>query len=340
MIQVPVSSVRGRVLFGAALWTIGLVMLLAVAMTVTHGRWQAPSIAMHTAILLVLAGGCMAAGLSFVRGALVPFDRLRLRLAGVRKGRERRLGGEYPAEVQPLVDELNALLEHGERAVEIANAKAGDLAHGLKTPLAVLSNEAERLEAGGDVELAATIAQQVDRMKRQVEYHLAHARAVASGSARGTETPIREPVEGLVRTLLRLHAHRGLAIETSIEPGHAFRGRREDLEEMLGNVLDNACKWGKSRVSIHSSLEGETLEIAVDDDGPGIDPSAREAALKRGVKADEAVDGSGLGLAIVSDLAGLYGGSIALDASPEGGLRARLELPGVWLRGRFGGRLP
>ncbi len=329
MIQVPVSSVRGRILFGAALWTIGLVMLLAVALTVTHGRWQAPAIALHTAILLILAGGCMAAGLSFVRGALVPFDRLRLRLAGVRKGRESRLGGEYPAEVQPLVDELNALLAHGERAVETANAKAGDLAHGLKTPLAVLSNEAERLEAEGRIELAATIAQQVDRMKRQVEYHLAHARAAASGGVRGAETSIREPVEGLVRVLLRLHAHRGLTIETSIERGHAFRGRREDLEEMLGNVLDNACKWAKSRVSIESSLAGETLVVAVDDDGPGIDRSVREAVLQRGVKADEAVDGSGLGLAIVRDLAGLYGGSVSLEDSPAGGLRARLELPGV-----------
>src|SRR5262249_13318280 len=159
----------------AALWTIGLVMLLGVALTVTHGRWEVPVIALHAAILLVLAGACMIAGLSFVRGALAPFDRLRLRLANVRKGSESRLAGVYPPQVRPLVDELNALLEQGQRAVARATEKAGDLAHGLKTPLAVLGNEAERAAAAGNAELAATIGDQVDRMLRQVEYHLAHA---------------------------------------------------------------------------------------------------------------------------------------------------------------------
>ena len=320
---------RGRVLFGAALWTVGLVMLLAVALTVTHGRWEVPAIALHAAILLVVAGACMAAGLSFVRGALAPFDQLRSRLANVRKGSERRLRGAYPLEVQPLVDELNALLAHGEEAVERATSKAGDLAHGLKTPLAVLSNEAARLAASGSADLAATIGEQVDRMQRQVEYHLAHARAAASGAALHSEAHVRESVDGLVRTLARLHAPRGLTIDVAVDPRHRLRGRREDLDEMLGNLLDNACKWAKSRIAVESSLDAPILAVTVDDDGPGIAPRIRDSVLQRGVRADEAVAGSGLGLAIVRDLAELYGGSISFDRSPLGGARARLELPGL-----------
>jgi signal transduction histidine kinase len=325
--QVTVSSVRGRILCGAAFWTIGLVMFLAIVLTAGHGGLAVPGIAIHSAILLVLASGCMVAGFSMVRGALAPFDRLRSRLAGVRRGSENRLRGEYPTEVQPLVDEVNALLSHSENAVLRAMAKAGDLAHGLKTPLAVLSNEAEHLADAGDPDLAASIAEQVEKMRRAVEYHLAHARAAGSGAAIHATAPLSESVEGLVRALLRQHAHRGIEIGRIIDPGHVFRGRREDLDEMLGNLLDNAFKWSRSRVAVASARDGEGLVVTVDDDGPGVAESERGAVMNRGVRADEAVPGSGLGLAIVRDLADLYGGSIALGESPLGGLRARLTLP-------------
>ncbi len=325
--QLPVSSVRGRILFGAASWTIGLVMLLGVVLTAGHGRLAVPAIALHSAILLVVAGGAMLAGLSMVRGALAPFDRLRARLSSVRRGREGRLRGAYPIEVQPLVDEVNALLDHNEKAVLRATAKAGDLAHGLKTPLAVLANEAERLAAAGRSELAASIGEQVEKMRREVEYHLAHARAAGAGPSLHASTSLSESVDGLTRALLRLHASRGIAVETHVACEHRFHGRREDLDEMLGNVLDNACKWARSRVSIVSSNDEGRLTVVVDDDGPGVAPSERDAVLKRGVRADEAVPGSGLGLAIVRDLTDLYGGSISLGDSPLGGLRARLRLP-------------
>jgi len=164
-------------------------------------------------------------------------------------------------------------------------------------------------------------------MQRQVDYHLAHARAAASGKALGAWCVIAESAEGLVRTLRQLYAERGIAIHSNISGDHAVRAQREDLEEMLGNLLDNACKWAKSRVSTTSSEEASNIVITIDDDGPGLDPAMRDVVLKRGVRADEAAPGSGLGLSIVRDLAELYGGRIALESSPLGGLRARLLLP-------------
>ena len=252
---------------------------------------------------------------------------MRRRLSDIRAGKERQLLGSYPTEVQPLVDDLNALLEHRDQTVRKALAKAGDLAHGLKTPLAVLAREAELAGAEGHRDLAATMGQQVERMRRQIEYHLAHARAAASGATPGIRCSVVASADALARTLLRLHAERGITIDVRVAPDHHVRGQREDLEEMLGNLLDNACQWASSRVLLESTISGDRLVITVDDDGPGLDASMRPVVLQRGVRADEAAPGSGLGLAIVRDLAELYGGSISLDGAPQGGLRARLELP-------------
>jgi signal transduction histidine kinase len=249
------------------------------------------------------------------------------KLAAIRGGGSTRVDGAYPSEVQPLVNDLNALLENQERQVARAQAAAGDLAHGLKTPLALLGQEADRARAAGQIELAGAITQQVDRMRRQIDYHLAHARAAASGATLGARCPVKDTADGLARTLLRLHADRGLTIDVTVPADHVIRGQREDLEEMLGNLLDNACKWAKTRVTIGSVLEAEHVVILVDDDGPGLAASMRQAVLQRGVRADEAAPGSGFGLAIVRDLAELYDGSITLDGSPLGGLRARLRLP-------------
>jgi signal transduction histidine kinase len=253
---------------------------------------------------------------------------LRASLSSVREGRSQRIEGDHPSEVQPLVNELNGLLEDRERAVARALATAGDLAHGLKTPLAVLAQEAEQADAAGHHDLAATLRQLVERMQRQVDYHLARARATASArAALGRRCSVLPSVEGLVRTMRRLHAERELRIDAEVSPAHEIPGRREDLDEMLGNLLDNACKWARSRVAISSAIDGDQLVISVDDDGPGLDPSLRAQVLQRGVRADQRVGGSGLGLAIVSDLAELYGGSVTLETSPLGGTRARLQLP-------------
>src|SRR5262249_40703434 len=176
-------------------------------------------------------------------------------------------------------------------------------------------------------ELATSIDQQIDRMRRQIDYHLAQARAAASGAAPGARAPILESADGLARTLMRLHADRGVTIQLDVAPDHVVRGQREDLDEMLGNLIDNACKWARTRVVVASAATDGVVSITVDDDGPGIERPLRQAVLQRGVRADEAAPGSGLGLAIVRDLAELYGGSIVLDGSPLGGLRARLQLP-------------
>src|SRR3954470_21922907 len=321
------KSFRRGLVMGAALWTFGLHAFWAV--TLTLGMFGTVRIVhAHSRILLVLSAISMIGGVLVVRRALAPFDAMRTRLSDVRRGSVRQLDGTYPTEVQPLVDDLNALLAHNEMVVRRAIGKAGDLAHGLKTPLAVLSNEADRLDGTAHGELASTIAAQVALMQRQVEYHLAHARAAASGVAPGSRAPVAVAVDGLVRTLRRLYAERGITIDACVPSTLGFRGQPEDLEEMLGNLLDNACKWAKARVTISArEAHDSRIVVDVDDDGPGIDPSMRDAVLQRGVRADEAAPGSGLGLAIVRDLADLYGGSIALERADAGGVRAALRLP-------------
>jgi signal transduction histidine kinase len=326
-------SLRARVMVGAALWTAGLLTIasvIAIAALLGHPVQHAyvvRGLLLHPGAALAVAALCMFLGLWQVKKGLSALDELRQALAAVRDGREQQLSGSFPAEVNPLVHDLNALLDHRELTVRRAVAKAGDLAHGLKTPLAVLAQEAARARAAGHADLASSIDQQIDRMRRQIDYHLAQARAAASGAAPGARAVVFQSAEGLTRTLMRLHAARGVAIDLQVPREHAVRGQREDLDEMLGNLLDNACKWARARVVVSSAAGNGTVAITVDDDGPGIEPSMRQLVLQRGVRADEAAPGSGLGLAIVRDLADVYGGSIALDASPLGGLRARLDLP-------------
>jgi signal transduction histidine kinase len=324
-------SLKARILLGAIFWTIGMFMIAFIFL-----HFALPPLSVHGVFhwtfrygpaLALVAALCMLIGFLQVRRGMSSINQLRNRLTAVHKGAAARVGGSYPAEVQPLVDDLNALLEERERRVTRAVAKAGDLAHGLKTPLAVLAHEAQQARAAGHEQLAAEIDQQVDRMRRQIDYHLAHARSAASFTSPVSRVSIATSAEGLVRVLQRLHAERDLRIEIDVPTSHSFQGQREDLDEMLGNLLDNACKWARARVRLTCSKEGEQIIIAVDDDGPGIEPSMREAVMRRGVRADVAAQGSGLGLAIVRDLAEIYGGSISLEESPMGGARARLTLP-------------
>ena len=326
------TSLRWRVLLGAFLWTAGLFTVSGLVLTMMMLRHERAPIVVHgffkhTTVAMVMAILCLAAGLWQVRRGLTPVNRLRSKLAEVHAGRTRAVDGSYPAEIQPLVDDLNKLLQHQEQTVQRAVSKAGDLAHGLKTPLAVLAHEGERLERAGHTELGATIAQQVERMRRQIDRHLAHARAAASGGTPGARSSVQESAVALARTLERLHAERALAIQVEVAGSHAVRAQREDLDEMLGNLLDNACKWAHSRVMVRSGVEGAAIVITIDDDGPGLPAAQRERVLHRGGRADEAAPGSGLGLAIVRDLVELYGGSIELGASGLGGLRASLRVP-------------
>ena len=319
-------SFRARLVLASLLWTSGLLLLMHILMFMfihvfggafrTHSFWPA------------LAGlATMAAGLIVLQRGLTPFRSLRGKLLKVRTGADPRVEGDYPSEVQPLIDSLNALLEDREKAVKRAVATAGDLAHGLKTPLALLAQQADRAAQSGNPELAESIVQQVERMSRQVNYHLARARAAASGTAGHARCLVAPCADALVRTLLKLYAGRALDISSAIPPDLSARVQREDLDEMLGNLLDNACKWSNSRIRLEASRTGAALVLTVDDDGPGLAPDLRTIVLERGVRIDEAAPGSGLGLAIVRDLAELYGGSISFNESPLGGLRARITLP-------------
>lgn len=326
-------SLRARIMTGATLWTAGLFIGFGVVLThLMLLNPRAPDFfhrlfIRHMIELITLTAICLAVGLIQVRRGLSLFGVLRERLNSVRDGRDTRVDGDYPAEIQPLVTDLNSLLADREQRVARALTKAGDLAHGLKTPLAVLNQHAERARASGQAELASAITQQVDRMRRQVDYHLAQARASASGNNPSARSHVMTSADALARTMQTIHADRRLAIDVDTAPEHFVRVLREDLEELLGNIIDNACKWAKSRVEIRSSIDGGRVVIVVDDDGAGLDATLREAVLQRGVRADQAAPGSGLGLAIVRDLAELYGGSIALEGSPLGGLRATLTLP-------------
>jgi signal transduction histidine kinase len=328
-----VRSLRARVFLGSVLWTIGLLIAVMIILTALMLRDERLPGALHgvahsqATVLSIVAAASMAAGLFQMRRGLSALDQLRARLVAVRDGSDPRVSGQHPSEVQPLVDDLNALLDHREKAVARAVARAGDLAHGLKTPLAVLAHEAERAAAAGHAEVATAIGQQVERMRRQIDYHLAQARAAASGVAAGARCLVAESAEPLSRTLLQLHAGHGVSIDLRIPADQSVRCQRQDLDEMLGNLLDNAFKYARSRIVLDSSRDGTSIVITIDDDGPGLAPSMRAAVLQRGVRADEAGPGSGLGLAIVADLAELYGGSVALDPAPAGGLRARLRLP-------------
>jgi signal transduction histidine kinase len=319
-------SLRATLILASLLWTAGLLALMHMfSLMVMH---VFPAVLKSQKIGVILAGlVLMAAGLLGLRQGLTPFQRLRERLMAVRMGEDRRVEGAYPSEVQPLIDDLNALLEDREKAVKRAIATAGDLAHGLKTPLALLAQEADRAGAAGNPALAESIVQQVERMSRQVNYHLARARAAASGAAGAVRCPVASCADALVRTLLKLYAGRALEISSTIGPDLCARVQREDLDEMLGNLLDNACKWAKSRILLEASRIDTMLVLTLDDDGPGLARTLRTVVLERGVRIDEAAPGFGLGLAIVRDLSELYGGSISLDESPLGGLRARISLP-------------
>jgi len=276
----------------------------------------------------VLAMALIAAALVQVQVGLRPLARLRDELADVRAGRKKRFAAPMPTEVQPLVEDLNALLTHAEEVVGRGRLQAGNLAHALKTNLAVLANEAGTLNEGNARAVGATIARQIEVMRRHVDHHMARARAAASRGVPGISTPVLECAATLARVMRTLHAAADLDIAVDVAPEHVFAGEREDLDEMLGNLVDNACKWARRRVVIASRSEaGGMLTLTVDDDGPGLPEERREAVLRPGVRLDESVPGAGLGLAVVRDLARLYGGDARLQASPLGGLRVALRLP-------------
>jgi signal transduction histidine kinase len=321
------QSLKGQFVLGSVLWTLGLLGASHLAFVYVTQYVPHILVIQHWTVLGVLAVVFMLGGLTQVRRGLSPVNQLRSRLSAVRHGASARVDGDYPGEVQPLVDDLNALLEHREVAVRQAQQQAADLAHVLKTPLAVLAQDAADVERASLGPVAASMRHEVGRMQRHIDYHLAQARSAASAATPGTRCAVAASVEPLVRTMQRLHADRGLTMEVRVGE-HAVAVEREDLDEMLGNLIDNACKWARTSVSVHAVRQAAMVQIAVADDGPGLSADERRAVLERGVRADESKPGAGLGLPIARALAHRYGGTLMLEpASGDRGLQATLLLP-------------
>lgn len=282
-----------------------------------------------TITFAILAAVLVASSGLQLRYGLRPLWRLQAGVAAIRRGEHEKIEGIFPRDIAPLAGELNLMIEANRDVVERARTQVGNLAHALKTPLSVIINEAARDASP----FSQKVSEQAAIMRDQLSYYLERARAAVSASKIGSATDVAPVVGGLLRTFEKIYGDRGLVFESHGGAGLKFLGEKQDLEEMIGNLVDNAGKWARTTVGIHVSPEPAVGEgrayftVTIDDDGPGLDPGQRAAAIKRGQRLDESKPGSGLGLSIVDDLARIYGGAIALETSPASGLRARLRLP-------------
>lgn len=272
--------------------------------------------------MIALFGGVFAAMVLGIRYSLNPLRRLQSDVAKVREGEAQKLGGDYPVEVRPLTEELNKLIEHNREVVERARTHVGNLAHALKTPIAVLKNE-----AAGQTQLDDVVRRQADAMQTNVEHYLKRARMAARAETIGARTDIRPVIDGLARLLNRLFDAKGIEVTVEGSASAVFRGEQQDFEEMIGNLMENACKWAATEVKVTVSDKPGVLTIDVEDDGKGLSEDERAAAMKRGVRLDETTPGTGLGLSIVKELAELHKGELALGVAASGGLRATLRFP-------------
>ena len=295
--------------------------------------------AFGTSVVLTLAAlgfGLIAATLVQIRWGLRPLDRVRQALADLGSGKQTRVSGTFPAEIAPLVKELNALLQTNQEVIDRARTQVGNLAHALKTPLSVILNEARTSKEP----LAGKVAEQATLMHRQMSHYLDRARIAARVNVISASIEVAPVVARLARAMQRIYGDRGISITTDIPAAARFRGEQQDLEEIIGNLADNACKWGRHAVVISGEYappeEGGAggtgdadgrLVLRIDDDGPGLTESEIAAAVARGNRLDETQPGSGLGLSIVSELAALYRGEVRFSRSPAGGLRVEVKLP-------------
>ena len=272
--------------------------------------------------MIALFSGVFLAMLLGIRYSLNPLSRLQVDIARVREGETQKLVGDYPEEVRPLTEELNKLIEHNRDVVERARTHVGNLAHALKTPLAVLKNEAH-----GQTQLDDVVRRQTDSMQTNVEHYLKRARMAARAETIGARTEIRPVIDGLARLLNRLFDAKGIEVNVAGSASAIFRGEKQDFEEMIGNLMENACKWASTEVTVTITELSDALTIDVEDDGKGLSEEERAAAMKRGVRLDETKPGTGLGLSIVKELAELHKGQLELGVAASGGLRARLRFP-------------
>lgn len=262
-----------------------------------------------------------------VRYGLQPLRRLQSAVTAIRQGKADKISGRYPNDLSPLADELNLLIGSNREIVDRARTQVGNLAHALKTPLSVITNEVDQVELGK----LDKVGEQTQIMRDQLAYYLDRARVAARSSVVGIAIDIDEPLDALIRTFRKIYQDQPAKFSRSGVEGLRFRGEKLDFEEMVGNLLDNAGKWARSEIKVTAartdSDDGDFLQITIDDDGPGLSVDQRKEAVARGRRLDETKPGSGLGLSIVNELALTYGGNLMLEVSPAGGLRARLTLP-------------
>lgn len=305
-----------------------LIALFQVGGNNTEFEGEIRSFAVRTITLLGVFGiGAVAINMMIILYGLSPLDRIRQALSDIRDGRSEALEGDFPSELAPMVDEMNTLVDNNRRIVERARTQVGNLAHSLKTPIAVLLNEGE---AGKSVS-PDIIKQQATNMQTQVQHYLSKARIAAQLGSVTYRTKVSESLERICSVMRKLNPEKTIELYLpDIDP--VFSGEREDLEEIVGNLLENASKWGKTKICVsaisHRKADSNsTIEIVVEDDGPGIASKDHDIALKRGQRLDETLPGTGLGLSIVADMVDAYGGEIILDESKLGGLKISIFLP-------------
>ena len=281
-------------------------------------------------VLGLLGAGLLLALLAQVRFGLRPLTEMQHALNDIRGGKIEMLHDDFPAELQPVADELNLLIQANFEVIDRARMQVGNLAHALKTPISVLTNEARDNKGS----FADKVKEQIDVMRDQVNLYLDRARRAARAQTIGSATEVEPVLQSLARTLMRINRDRDLKITVDAPSTLRFRGERQDLEEMVGNVMDNACKWAKARIHVKAVQlppggdDGRSwMMLSVDDDGPGIPAQKRAEALKRGQRLDESKPGSGLGMSIISETASMYSGVIELTDSEWKGLSFNLKLP-------------
>lgn len=279
--------------------------------------------------LLTLAGLLLLGLAVQIRWGLAPLRRLHANLKAVEAGEAERLDTRLPGELSELAGAMNEVLERDRRLIERGRAAAGNLAHALKTPVSVLQTLADRLPE----KPRRQVRDEVERIDEAVRHHLARASA-AGGATLSGRVRLNDAIAPVVDGLARLAARRGIALERDIGSEFGVRMDPQDLQELVGNLLDNALRWAEGRMTLSVRAEEGGVALRIDDDGPGMTPAQREAALGRGARLDERRSGSGLGLAIVEDLVTLYGGRLMLEDSGLGGLAVRVWLPGAAAEGR------
>ena len=299
-------------------------LLFMVAGPVSDIEQDVRAFSIQVAITLFVLGlGLWLAVWFQVRFGLRPLQTLKQALADIRQGKEERLPQSFPEEVQPVVNELNAMLDHNASLLHRARTHAANLAHALKNPLTVIRNESRDME----VQKNRIIRQQTDTMAASMDRYLSQARIAGTAGVLGARADVGIIIKDLVFSMKQLYRERSIEFSCAIPDDCWFRGEAEDLEEMLGNLIDNACKWACSKVDITALYTSEYLTFVVEDDGNGVPEILRDEVIQRGRRLDESVPGSGLGLDIVRDIAELYRGSLELEQSSVGGVRASLVLP-------------